>query len=76
MAKQGKKVPLEVTLKQRILRTILVSVMKHRGDATIRRNGCLTLLQFKIPDDLVRWPDSIKNILSYDHERMSTFLFI
>ena len=45
-------------LKRKVIRTLLNGMSLHRSDDTMMRNGCLTLCQFKIPDDVV----SVKKI--------------
>jgi len=39
--------------KRRLICTLINGMSTHKGDDTMMRNGCLTLFQFKIPDDVV-----------------------
>ena len=73
IVKGGEKMQFNVKVKQRILHTLLVSMMEHKGDATMMRNGCLTLCHFRIPDDLVRYLNK-RTLFSKDHEGMSLSL--
>ena len=50
-----------VKVKQRILTTLLNGMLTHREDPTVMRNGCLTLYQFQIPQDVL-----------FDYERLVT----
>ncbi|KAJ9584522.1 hypothetical protein L9F63_021132 [Diploptera punctata] len=45
--------------KRRIICTLINGMSAHKGDDTMMRNGCLTLFQFKIPDDVL-----------FDYERL------
>ncbi|XP_059470108.1 protein zer-1 homolog [Neocloeon triangulifer] len=40
-------------IKKRIVSTLLNAMGSHRDDDTMMRNGCLTLCQFKIPQDVL-----------------------
>lgn len=44
---------LEARLKKRIVRTLLVGMSIHKNEETMMRNGCLTLFQFRLPQDVV-----------------------
>lgn len=41
-------------LKNHIIRTLLNGMSSHQSDDTMMRNGCLTLCQFSIPNDVVK----------------------
>lgn len=41
-------------MKRKILSTLLNGMFAHMSDAVMMRNGCLTLCQFSIPQDVVR----------------------
>ncbi|XP_023710410.1 protein zer-1 homolog isoform X3 [Cryptotermes secundus] len=45
--------------KRRLICTLINGMSAHRDDDTMMRNGCLTLFQFKIPDDVL-----------FDYERL------
>lgn len=40
-------------IKRSIISTLLNGMNAHKNDDTMMRNGCLTLCQFKIPQDVV-----------------------
>lgn len=44
---------LEARLKKRIVRTLLIGMSIHKNEETMMRNGCLTLYQFRLPQDVV-----------------------
>lgn len=48
------------TLKKHIIRTLLNGMSAHLSDDTMMRNGCLTLCQFSIPNDVVSVPLAAK----------------
>ena len=48
-----------VKVKRKILTTLLNGMLTHREDPTMMRNGCLTLCQFQIPQDVL-----------FDYERL------
>jgi len=43
----------DVTVKRRIITTLLTGMDFHNYDETMMRNGCLTLCQLRIPQDVV-----------------------
>ncbi|KAF6200916.1 hypothetical protein GE061_005363, partial [Apolygus lucorum] len=45
--------PLSNRTKRAIITTLLNGMNNHRDDDTMMRNGCLTLCQFKIPQDVL-----------------------
>lgn len=57
---------LEARLKKRIVRTLLIGMSIHKNEETMMRNGCLTLYQFRLPQDVVCiiFVLHIKNIIS------------
>lgn len=54
---------LNVKVKQKILATLLNGMFAHKHDAVMMRNGCLTLCQFTIPQDVI-----------FDYERLVRLL--
>lgn len=44
---------LNVKIKQKTISVLLRAMDVHSEDPTMMRNGCLTLCQFKIPQDVV-----------------------
>lgn len=44
---------LTVNMRNLIINTLINSMQLHRTDETMLRNGCLTLCQFRIPQDIV-----------------------
>ena len=53
IVKMKEKGELEARLKRRIVRTLLVGMSIHKNEETMMRNGCLTLYQFRLPQDVV-----------------------
>lgn len=51
------------TLKKHIIRTLLNGMSAHLSDDTMMRNGCLTLCQFSIPNDVVRRKRGLRHFL-------------
>ena len=51
---------LNVKIKQKTISVLLKAMDLHSEDPTMMRNGCLTLCQFKIPQDVV---SSLRNCL-------------
>lgn len=43
----------DVRVKRKIITTLLNGMSVHKNDDTMMRNGCLTLCQFRIPQDVV-----------------------
>lgn len=50
----------DITVKRRIITTLLTGMNYHNYDETMMRNGCLTLCQLRIPQDVVRINLSVK----------------
>ena len=44
---------INIKVKQKILGTLLNGMFAHKDDSIMMRNGCLTLCQFQIPQDVV-----------------------
>lgn len=53
IVKMKEKGELEARLKKRIVRTLLIGMSIHKNEETMMRNGCLTLYQFRLPQDVV-----------------------
>lgn len=53
IVKLKEKGELEQRLKERIVRTLLVGMSNHRNEESMMRNGCLTLCQFQLPQDVM-----------------------
>lgn len=53
IVKGSKKVQFGVPLKNHIIHTLLNGMSTHLTDDTMMRNGCLTLCQFNIPQDVL-----------------------
>jgi Zyg-11 family protein len=51
--KSKEKYMFGVKEKRRLICTLINGMSAHRDDDTMMRNGCLTLFQFKIPEDVV-----------------------
>ncbi len=54
---------INIKMKRKVLSTLLNGMFAHRGDSVMMRNGCLTLCQFTIPQDVV-----------FDYERLVRIL--
>ncbi|XP_032526410.2 protein zer-1 homolog [Danaus plexippus] len=52
-----------IHLKRRIIKVLLDGMEAHLGDDTMMRNGCLTLCQFKIPNDVLFEYERVVQIL-------------
>jgi len=51
--------------KRRLICTLINGMSAHKGDDTMMRNGCLTLFQFRVPDDMVRYADWYSSMVTY-----------
>lgn len=62
IVKGKEKERIGIKMKKRIITALLDGMDAHLGDDTMMRNGCLTLCEFKIPNDVVqsRMCNSIK----------------
>merc|ERR1719336_2664712 len=49
--------------KGKILTTLLNGMLKHRDDPTVMRNGCLTLCQFNLPQDVLLHSEKLVRVL-------------
>ncbi len=56
---------VNVRMKRKVLATLLNGMFVHRGDPVMMRNGCLTLCQFAIPQDVVFDYRRVVKILLY-----------
>lgn len=54
----------DITVKRRIITTLLTGMDFHNYDETMMRNGCLTLCQLRIPQDVVNSNSFITSILT------------
>lgn len=52
----------DITVKRRIITTLLTGMDYHNYDETMMRNGCLTLCQLRIPQDVVNSNSLITSI--------------
>lgn len=59
IVKGKEKYTFVVKIRRRVICTLLNGMSAHRDDDTMMRNGCLTLCQFKIPEDVL-----------FDYERL------
>lgn len=53
IAKGEDKNNLSVRVRQKMIVVLLDAMETHLRDSTMMRNGCLTLCQFRIPQDVV-----------------------
>jgi Zyg-11 family protein len=51
--KDKEKHAFGVREKRRLISTLINGMGAHKSEDIMMRNGCLTLFQFKIPDDMV-----------------------
>ena len=56
---------LNLKMKHKILATLLNGMFAHKKDDIMMRNGCLTLCQFAIPDDVIFDYERLVKILLY-----------
>ena len=56
---------VSVKVKQKILATLLNAMFGHKDDVDMMRNGCLTLCQFDIPNDVIFDYERLIEILLY-----------
>lgn len=68
---KAKKPPFEFKMKHHMIRTIVNGMMVFKDDETMMRNGCFTLCQFNIPEDVVRFFTK----LSFDFELVHSIIF-
>ncbi len=68
---------LNLRVKRKILSTLLNGMLTHRDDPTMMRNGCLTLCQFQIPQDVLFDYERLVQILLhcvYEHTDENNFI--
>ncbi|XP_064457407.1 protein zer-1 homolog [Ornithodoros turicata] len=63
IVKGEEKGNFNIKIKRRIIKALLDAMCGHRNDTTMLRNGCLTLIHFKIPQDVL-----------FDYERLVDIL--
>ena len=54
IAKSEDKSKLSIKAGQKIIQVLLDAMETHINDSTMMRNACLTICQFRIPQDVVR----------------------
>ena len=60
IAKTEDKNSLSVRARQKMIGVLLDAMETHLDDSTMMRNGCLTLCQFRIPQDVASAISSCK----------------
>lgn len=65
----------DITVKRRIITTLLTGMDYHNYDETMMRNGCLTLCQLRIPQDVVK-SSVIINFFYYRHHAFKQSVFV
>lgn len=72
IVKSDEKNHFTIKMKKIIIKTLLDAMCMHRYDTTMLRNGCLTLIHFKIPQDVlfdyVRLVDILLYVVSQDDQ--------
>ncbi|TRY64313.1 hypothetical protein TCAL_04628 [Tigriopus californicus] len=66
---------INVKMKKKILATLLNGMFAHKNDAIMMRNGCLTLCQFTMPQDVIFDYERLVRILLYivsEHKQPDT----
>ncbi|XP_026472169.1 protein zer-1 homolog [Ctenocephalides felis] len=63
IVKGKEKTQIGLRMRQHIIRTLLNGMAKHLEDETMMRNGCLTLCQFKLPQDVLFQYEKLVKIL-------------
>ncbi|KAK1128638.1 hypothetical protein K0M31_003096 [Melipona bicolor] len=63
IVKMKEKGELEARLKKRIVRTLLVGMSIHKNEEIMMRNGCLTLFQFRLPQDVMSHYETLVKLL-------------
>ncbi|XP_053995364.1 protein zer-1 homolog [Hylaeus anthracinus] len=61
--KMKEKDELEPRLKERIVSVLLTGMSMYKNDESIMRNGCLTLCQFRIPQDVMSNYETLVKLL-------------
>lgn len=72
----GKELHDVVRIKRRIITTLLNGMFAHKSDDTMMRNGCLTLCQFKIPQDVIFQYERLVDILLHSVYGMQQESFV
>ncbi|KAG8175428.1 hypothetical protein JTE90_002858 [Oedothorax gibbosus] len=54
-----------IKIRRKIIKTLIDAMFLHYSDVTMLRNGCLTLIHFKIPEDVF-----------FDYERLASLLLL
>lgn len=63
IVKMKEKGELEARLKKRIVHTLLIGMSIHKNEETMMRNGCLTLYQFRLPQDVMSHYETLVKLL-------------
>ncbi|CAG9864354.1 unnamed protein product [Phyllotreta striolata] len=66
----------DVKVKRKIITTLLNGMSIHKNDDTMMRNGCLTLCQFRIPQDVLFDYERLVKILLYSVHGMAQLSFV
>uniref|UniRef100_A0A1E1XI19 Protein zer-1 homolog n=1 Tax=Amblyomma aureolatum TaxID=187763 RepID=A0A1E1XI19_9ACAR len=72
LVKGEERANFSVSIRRRIIKCLLDAMGFHRTDTTMLRNGCLTMIHFKIPQDVLfdyeRLVDMLLYIVSQDDQ--------
>ncbi|XP_033331051.1 protein zer-1 homolog isoform X2 [Megalopta genalis] len=63
VVKMKEKDEIEPRVKERIVRILLAGMSSHENEETMMRNGCLTLSQFRIPQDVMSNYETLVKLL-------------
>jgi len=62
---QNKHLVFNVSVKQRMMGVLLDTMVEHKEDSILMRNGCMVLWQFQVPQDLLCLYERVVDILLY-----------
>lgn len=65
IVKGEEKKNFNIKIKRKLIKAVLNGMWEHKYDTTMMRNGCLTLCQFKIPQDVLFDYERLVKILLY-----------
>jgi len=69
---QNKSKDFNISVKRRMMGVLLDTMMEHKKDTLLMRNGCMVLWQFQVPQDLLCLYERVVEILLYIGEHHSS----